>query len=227
MGIFTRLFGSGKSEKPGKGQCNYSKDPEKLYRDGLKQFGEGKFRDAAQNLEEVIKLNPTSAPAYFTLGATYSRIAGEYGSDENAIRPWIEKSAESFRKALRLASQYGGLNPKQIDTAKNVVTAFDRVVEKQTPSLPEEQRKKIYADFMETKDTELLLGTNLARDVMMASGRPGGLAQMMQSLNSNSAKANEAAAAKITNKYHVNRGQLMAIEEEGKKNKWPFKAVAR
>jgi hypothetical protein len=205
-----------------------TKDPEELYKRALGLFGEQKFRDAATLLEETAELNPNSAPVYFTLGATYSRIAGEYGADEEKVHPWMKKSRDCFKRAVDLAATSGGLNEKQLCMARDVVIAFDRITEKDSPSVPEEQRRKIFADFMETHDTEFLLGTNIAREFEAASRSPsGGLADMMQSFKRNAGQADAATYAKIGKKYSLSEGQLRAIVEEGKQKKWPFKGVAR
>jgi hypothetical protein len=221
MGFLEKLFGDRKRQRS-------AGDPDKLYRDALELFGQERFREAAEALEEVARLDPNSAPVQFTMGATYSRIAGEYGDDEEAMRPWAEKSKVAFKEATNLASQYGGLNDKQLTIARDAAAAFDRIMERDSPSLPEDQRKKIYADYVETKDSELLLGTSLVEEIGAASRGPtASLAQMMTSLQSNAAKAEEAAVAKMTQKYGVTQGQLMAIEEEGKEKEWPFRAVGR
>jgi hypothetical protein len=221
MGFLEKLFGDRKGQNP-------AGDPEKLYRDALELFGEERFREAANVLEEVARLDPGSAATQFTLGVTYSRIAGAYEEDEEAIHPWAEKSSRAFKEALDLASQYGGLNEQQLTIARDASTAFDRVMERESPSLPEEQRKKIYADYVETKDSELLLGTSIVEDVGAASRGPTAtLAQMMNAVQSSAAKAEEAAVAKISQKYGISRGQLMAIEQEGKEKEWPFRAVGR
>ena len=225
MGIFDKFLGR-KSEKYGQAHQTAAKDPEKLYRHAVELFGQEKFRDAAEVLEETARLNPNSAPVHFTLGVTYSRIAGEYGSDEYKVRPWMKKSVDCFRKAVGLASQYGGLNEKQLSNARDVATAFDKIMEKESPSLPEDQRRKIFADFMETHDTEFLLGTNIAQEFGAASRSPtGGLGAMMQSLNQNAAQADKATYAKVGKKYGIGEGQLRAIIEEGKDKKWQVRRI--
>lgn len=227
MGIFDKLFGriSGKS---GARRDTRTRDPEQLYKRGVELFGQEKFREAAEVLEETTMLNPGSAPVRFTLGATYSRIAGEYGSDEEKVRPWAKKSTECFRKAVALAPQSGGLNEKQLSIARDAVAAFDRIMEEKSTSLAEDQKRKIFADFMETHDTEFLLGTNLAQEIGAASRSPsGGLGAMMQSINRSGAQADAATYAKIGKKYGLSEGQLRAIVEEGKQKKWPFRGVAR
>jgi tetratricopeptide (TPR) repeat protein len=221
MGFLQRLFG----RRKGPGSTG---DPEKLYQDALELFGKERFREAADALEELARFDPGSATTQFTLGATYSRIAGEYEEDEETMRSWVEKSSRAFGEAVNLARQYGGLNDQQLAMARDASTAFDRLMERDRPSLPEDQRKTIYADYVETKDSELLLGTSLVQDVGAASRGPAAsLAQMMEAVQGNAAKAEEAAVGKITQKYGITRGQLMAIEEEGKEKKWPFRAVGR
>jgi transposase-like protein len=216
MSWLKKLFGAG------------TQNTEKFYNRGVELFGQDRFRDAAEVLEETARLNPNSAPVHFTLGATYSRIAGEYGNDEEKVRPWAKKSRDSFKNAVDLAPTSGGLNEKQLSIARDAVTAFDRITERDSPSLPEEQRRKIYADFMETHDTQFLLGTNLAREIGAAARSPGlGLGAMMQSINSSGQQADVATYAKIGRKYGLSEGQLRAIVGEGKQKKWPFKAVAR
>lgn len=62
-------------------------------------FEQGRFKEAAKTLEEAAELYPNSAPVQFSLGVTYSKIAGEY-KDEDAVRPWALKSGEAFKKAV-------------------------------------------------------------------------------------------------------------------------------
>ena len=221
MGIFDKLLGR-KSEKSERAHQTAAEDPEKLYRHAVELFGQEKFRDAAEILEETARLNPNSAPVHFTLGATYSRIAGEYGSDEEKVRPWMQKSRDCFKKAVDLATRSGGLNEEQLSIAHNAVTAIDRVTERDSPSLAEDQRRKIFADFMETHDTEFLLGTNIAQKSAGAD-----LLAMGQILNRSAGQADAATYAKIGKKYGLGEGQLRAIVEEGKQKKWPFRGVAR
>lgn len=202
-----------------------SKDPGKLYQQAVDLFGRDKYREAAAALEEAARLAPDAAPVHFTLGATYSRIAGEYDSEEK-MRPWAQKSRDSFKKALDLAGSSGGLDQRQLSIARDAVTAFDRITERDSPSLTEERRREVFADFMETHDTELLLGTNIAQEFRAAAGsQGGGLAAMMQSLNRSSAQADEATYEKVGKKYGLSKGQLIAIVEEGKQKKWPFRSV--
>lgn len=106
-----------------------TEDMGKLYEHALGLFGEQKFRDATALLEEMAGLDPNATPVHFTLGACYARIGGEYGTDEEKIRPWAKKSRDSFKKALDLAATSGGLNEKQLSIARDVVIAFDRITE--------------------------------------------------------------------------------------------------
>jgi len=187
------------------------------------------FQDAARLLEETAQLNPGSAPVQFTLAATYSRLGAERPHDEDHARKWMLKSRDAFKKCLDLAPRSGGLNEKQLATAREAVTAFDRVAAIGSPTRPEGERKRIFADFMETHDSEFLLGTNIAREFdEAASGDPGaGLVSMMQSLNRNAAQADAATYAKIGKKYQMSEGELRAIVDEGKQKNWPFRGVTR
>jgi len=217
MSWFKSLFGGG------------SQNPEEMYKQAVQLFGQNKFHDAVKLLEETARLNPGSAPVQFTLGATYSRIGAERPHDEDHARRWMLKSRDAFQKCLDLAPRSGGLNEKQLTTAREAVIAFDRVAAIGSPTRPEGERKRIFADFMETHDTEFLLGTNIAQEFNQAAGGdPGaGLVAMMQSLNRNAAQADAATYAKIGGKYHVSEGELRAIVDEGKQKKWPFRGVTR
>lgn len=222
MGIFEKLFGRAKGKR-GEARHTRTKDPDQLYKHALELFRKEKFREAAEVLEETAGINPNSARVHFTLGGTYSRIAGEYRSDEDKLRAWAKKSVDCFRKAVGLASQYGGLNEGQLSMARDAVTAFDKIMAKESPSLPEDQRRKIFADFMKTQDTELLFGTNIAQELYDASS----FEAMQQSVGRSGAQADAATYAKICNKYGLSEGQLRAIVEEGKAGKWPFRGVTR
>lgn len=116
MGILKNLFGGN------------ARDPEKMYGQAMELFGQNKFREAAAILEETVTLNPKSAPAQFSLGVTYSRIAGEYGKDEeDKILPWLKKAADCLQQAISLASTGGGLNQQQLTIARDLAAAVDRV----------------------------------------------------------------------------------------------------
>jgi hypothetical protein len=215
------------SRLEGRDRGSRSRDPKELFRDGLGLFKQERFREAVPILELVTSLDPTFAPAQFTLGGAYLRIAEGY-HDEDAVRPWANKSANAFREAIDLANRYGGLNDRQLDLARNAVIKFDLAeqshkMKRETLSLPEGRRIQIYADFMETKDSEFLLGTNL--NDFTALSRRGELAQMARSLENNAAKAEEAAIAKITGKYGITKEQLIAIAQEGEEKKWPFESI--
>jgi hypothetical protein len=205
-------------------------DTQAHFQHGLDLFNQGKPREAILILEVVAKTDPTFAPAQFTLGAAYSRVAGEYGDDEESVRVWANKSAEAFRKATDLARRYGGLNDKQLAMAQDAVRMFESAegayqARKGAPSLPEDQRKRIYAEFMQAKDSAFLQGIDM-QDLEAASRR-GDLAHMAQSLNFQGTKAEDAVSAKIAGKHKITREQLMAIEREGDAKKWPFKGVKR
>jgi hypothetical protein len=92
------------------------------------------------------------------------------------------------------------------------------------PSIPEERRRRIFADLMETIDTEFLLHTNLVGEMSQAS-RMINFKMMQEAIDKNAAIAEAAALDKVTVRHTVSRGQLLAIKEEGREKKWPFKTV--
>ena len=202
-------------------------DPEKLYGQARELIQKEEFREAVPLLEAATRLNPKSAAVHFSLGYAYSQIGAEYREDEEAIRPWAEKSMNAFLKAIHLGRQHGGLTEEQVKIARDAAAAFHRVMRRDADELSEEKRKQIYADFVDTRDSELLLGTNLASEFQAASlGNPlAGLAAMSKSLERNTAKAEKAAVAKISSKYGITEVQLMAIYQEGKQKKWPIQRV--
>lgn len=202
-------------------------DPEKLHGQARELIQKEKFREAAPLLEAAARLNPKSAAVHFSLGYAYSQIGAEYREDEEAIRPWAEKSMAAFLKAIDLGRRHGGLTEEQVKIARDAAAAFHRVMRRDAAQPSEEKRKQIYADFVETRDSELLLGTNLASEFQAASLTDplGGLAAMSESLQRNAAKAEKAAVAQITCKYGISEVQVKAIYQEGKQKKWPFKGV--
>ena len=129
MGIFDQLFRSRTSGRTPAAVEAGATDHEQLYKRAVDLFRRGDFREAADILAQTARLNPNSAPVQFTLGATYSRIAGEYVDDEDKVRPWMEKSTDCFRNAVDLAARYGDLNEKQLAIARDAVLAFDRITE--------------------------------------------------------------------------------------------------
>jgi hypothetical protein len=205
-------------------------DMQAHFQHGLDLFNQGKPREAILILEVVAENDPTFAPTQFTLGAAYSKVAGEYGDDEESVRVWANKSAEAFRKAIDLARRYGGLNDKQLAMAQDAASMLESAegayqTRKGAPSLPEDQRKRIYAEFMQAKDSAFLQGIDM-QDLEAASKR-GDLAHMAQSLNFQGTKSEDAVVAKMAEKHKITREQLLAIEREGDAKKWPFKGVKR
>jgi tetratricopeptide (TPR) repeat protein len=99
---------------------------EMSYDHAIELFGQGKFREALPVLEETAKLNPSSASVYFSLAATYSKIAGEYVNDEEKIEQLAKKARDCFKKSLELARTLGGLDDKQVMIARDFVAAFER-----------------------------------------------------------------------------------------------------
>jgi tetratricopeptide (TPR) repeat protein len=205
-------------------------DTREQFQQGLDLFNQGKIREAIRILETVAKTDPTFAPAQFNLGGAYSRVAEEYGDDEGSVRTWANKSAEAFRKAIDLARRHGGLNDKQLAMAQDAVSMFESAeaayqAQKWTPSLPEDQRKRIYAEFMQAKDSAFLHGIDM-QDLEAASKR-GDLAHMARSLTFKGTNAEETVIAEMAEKHKITREQLLAIEREGDAKEWPFKGVKR
>lgn len=200
-------------------------DSKELFRDGLSLFNQEKFREAIPILENAVRIDPTFAPAQFTLGGAFSKVAGEYADDEDAIRIWANKSADAFRKSISLASLYGGLNEKQLTLAQKAVMTYERAetaykIQREASLPPEGQRKQIYAEFMETKNAELLQGIDI--HYLTEASKRGELAQIAQDLERDATEAEKKAIAKITKKYRITKEQLMAIAQEGEEQKWPF-----
>ena len=91
-------------------------------------FEQERFKEAAKILEEASEKYPNSAPVQYSLGVTYSKIAGEY-NDQDAVRPWALKSCDAFEKSLDLASRYGELNDEQIAKARESTELLKSVKE--------------------------------------------------------------------------------------------------
>lgn len=175
-------------------------------------FELGKFRDAAEALEEAARLIPDSAPVHYTLGLTYSQIAGEYGSVEEEVRPWAKKSRDCLKKAVDLAMRFGGLNEDQLSLARESVTGLDRLMEEDSPPTAEDQRRKIFADF---GDFRLKC---VPQEPPAAATSPSGF---LQSIARNTGQADATAYAKTVEKYGLSESQIKDIVEEGKQKGWP------
>lgn len=203
---------------------NGEKDPERMYQNALNLIHQKKYREAADILEETAGLNPNSAPVQFTLGFTYINISGDYKDNEDEMQPWLKKTADCYKRALENNTKYGGLTEKNITVAKEFIMAYERITEKKSPSIAEERRRKIFADFMEVKDSNFLLKTNVAIEIGKSSS--SGFAAMNDAVKRNIEKAESATYTEICVKYEINEGQLQAIIEEGKEKNWPFRGVS-
>ena len=97
---------------------------------------------------------------------------------------------------------------------------------KELATIPEDQRKKIYADFCGAHDSEFL-SPRLAEDIGMGSSMNplfGLSAEFGQTLERNAARADSAACARMATRYEIAKEQVKAIAEEGKRRNWPRRA---
>lgn len=219
MGIFDWLRGGRRSES-----FRASEDPTVLYQTAMNLLKSDRLQEALEAFERLSAIDSSSARVHFMLGVTYTRLGGERCKDDDSLVPWISKSVAAFKVALDLVKQRGGLTAEQRKIASEAALHGERVLERHSPSVPEERRRKIFADLMETIDSELLLGTSLASDFAQAN-RTASLKMMSDSLKRNAAVAEDAAIEKVTVRHGITRGQALAIKEEGREKKWPFKAV--
>jgi hypothetical protein len=174
--------------------------------------------------EKLERIDTSSAPVHFMLGMTYTNLGGQLCKDDDSLVPWLKKSVAAFRKASELANQHGGLTDEQNNTASEFALHGERVIERHSPSIPEERRRRIYADLMETQDTEFLSDTSVDRGMEEAS-RSISFKMMQEAISSGGARAERAALDKIAARHSITKGQLLAIKEEGREQQWPFKAV--
>ena len=208
MDIIERLFGS-------------TKDPDKLYRRGLRLFERNRFREAAEKLQQAGTLNATSAQIQWALGLACSRVAGEEENDEQAERAWMERSTDAFRTAVALAAQHGGLSDEAIVTARDAVFAWHRITGQEDPALPEERRKKIFADYMKAKASEHDQVRDIADGLGPAFIQPSlGFLQKLGENLSNAESKKESVIAEIVEQYGITKGMLLAIEQEGNEKTW-------
>jgi len=213
-GFFKRLFGNSPS----------TEDSAALYQSAMNLFKSDRFQEALDAFEKLAVVDSSSAPVHFMLGTTYTRLGGQRCNDDDSLVPWIKKAVAAFKLASDLADQHGGLKAEQRKIAAEAALHGERVIERYSPSLPEERRRTIYGDLMETIDSELLLGTNLASDFEQAS-RAASPKMMADSLRRNAALAEDAALEKTTARHGITKGQALAIKEEGREKKWPIKAI--
>jgi tetratricopeptide (TPR) repeat protein len=195
------------------------KDPNKkaelLYQKSLELVKREKFREAVSLLEEASGLNPVSAPIHNILAFSYVRIADEYTGDEKSMNYWVNKSAEIFWKAIMLHREYGGLEPKQVSTAMEMVAAVDRINMEKSNTPQEKQRKSIFVEYKSKRESGF--------DFFSAAGdiiRGNSLTDMYGSLRQHSSDAEGKAIAHVTTKFGISERQLRAIIQEGGNKKW-------
>jgi hypothetical protein len=219
MGILNWLRGDRHREGSRSGE-----DSAALYQTATNLFKSERFQEALDVFERLSVIDSSSAAVHFMLGTTYTRLGGQRSKDNDSLVPWLKKAVAAFKVALELANQHGGLTAEQRNIAADAALHGERVIEQHSPSLPEDRRRKIFADLMETIDSELLLGTNLAGDFEQAT-QAASIKMMADGLKKNAAIAEDAALEKVTVRHRITRGQALAIKEEGREKKWPFKAV--
>lgn len=172
-----------------------------------------KHKEAIEILEQIEQANSQSAHFYFLIGFSYSQYGGQNFNDNDLVLPWIRKSVDALNKSLKLEREFGGLSSKQYEIASEAALHGERVIELHSPSLPEERRRYIYADYNVLAESELYNITNL-------SGGKSPL-EMMNMLNKNISLSQTKAAEKMLVKHNLSKGQMLAIEQEGREKKWP------
>jgi tetratricopeptide (TPR) repeat protein len=212
MALFEKIFGT-KTDEIG------NKDPKKkaeiLYQKGLAAVKANRFREAIPILEEASKLNENSAPIHMLLALSYTRIAGDFENDEKTMYTWISKAADVYWKAIILHREYGGLDQKQLTTALEFVAAVDRIKMPQSNNLPEEQRKRIYLEYMSLKESKFDL-SSVSRDIMQGKN----LKDMHDSLQHYSKNAENNSIERVTKSFGINERQIRAIIQEGQNKRW-------
>jgi len=86
-----------------------------------------------------------------------------------------------------------------------------------TGDMPEEQRKKIYGNYMSIQDNEFLLKSDILDDIKKAD-TPG---DMMQTFKKTSERSKENAEKKVLSSYNITPFELQLILKEGKRKAWP------
>ncbi len=194
------------------------KDPKKraehLYQKGLQLTRQEHYREAVPLLEEAIALDETSAPIHNVLAFSYSQVAGEYQRDEQSMNSLVNKAANTFKKALDLHRQHGGLNQTQITTAADLVAAVERITMEKSQSPPEETRKRVFKEFTELKEAK-----SGWQDQAWAIIRGTG-PDIAGDMNRVKAEAEQEAMNTVVNKYHITERQVRGILQEGANKNW-------
>lgn len=87
-----------------------------------------------------------------------------------------------------------------------------------TLDMPEEQRKEIYASYMSTEDSELLLKSDTFDDINTAETP----VEMVQVIDKNSQRSRANAEKKVLAEYKITPFELQLILKEGKRKSWSF-----
>jgi tetratricopeptide (TPR) repeat protein len=228
MSIWKKLFGDDLKTVPSPSQhtSERAEDPNSLYQTAVEHFKNERFKDALNLFEKLTGIEPSSAQVYYMLGTTYTRLAGQLCTDDNSLLPWLRKSIAAFKRAANLARDRGGLTAEQFETASEAALHGERVIERHSPSVPEERRRQVYADFMETQDTEFLSDSSVTRG-MAEGSRTLNLKMIQEAISNGGARAEAAALDKVMTRHNLTKGQLLAIKEEGREKNWPFKPAIK
>ena len=186
---------------------------EKTLEYAINLFGKNKYKDVIEILESIEQANSKSAYFYFLLGSSYTQYGGQNFNDDYLLLPWIRKSVTALKKSLELEKTYSGLSQSQHQIAYDASLHGERIIEMHSPSLPEEMRRKIYSEYNSLSEKELYNITNLSQG-------GGGAFDMMNMLTKNISKSKTIAAEKIIVRYNLSKGQMLAIDQEGKEKNW-------
>jgi hypothetical protein len=188
------------------------KDPasraERGYKKGLRLTRQRHFHRAIPILEEAATLNPVSAPIHQVLGFSYSQVAGEYEGDEVAMNSWMGKAADTFWKAITLHREHGGLEEKQLSTAIEIVSAFDRIQMQRSNVPAKDQRMKAYAAYRSRDASGLDFAGALHS---FFNGR---------NLQASISDAESRMLTEVADKFKISERQMSAIIQEGESNGW-------
>ncbi|OHB67924.1 MAG: hypothetical protein A2Y77_03560 [Planctomycetes bacterium RBG_13_62_9] len=204
MSILEKLFGSNDPKKKA----------ERFYQKGLQLTRQQHYREAIPLLEEAVRLDGASAPIHNVLAFSYSQVAGEYEGDEQSMNSWMSKATDTFKKALSLHRQHGGLNQTQVTTATDLVAAVERITMDKSQSPPEETRRKVFKEFTTLKEAK-----SGWQDQAWAIIRGTG-PEIAGDMNRVKAEAEEKAMDTVVNKYHITEWQVRGILQEGANKNW-------
>jgi hypothetical protein len=231
MNFWKRLFGekvpSPSAQSGNKVPAPAAPTAEERYTEGTQLYREKQFRNAASVLEDAARLDPKSVAIHEALGAAYSGIAGEQPDDEETRRAWLKKAMGAFAKALSNADWYGGLRADRKVALREMLAAHARIVGSSPDRedglgdslLPEEKRKRIYADFHQTIDDELQ-HTPIVTQIDQIRQTCRNTREFDEHFQRSCRQACSAAVPKIMGKYDISEDQLRSIDVEGKEKMW-------